>query len=281
MDLEALEALAEPCRLCPRDCRASRKHGEPGYCRVGYEPVISQAGLHFGEEDCLVAGAGSGTVFFGGCNLLCIFCQNYSISHLREGHRVTVEQLAKIFLMLERQGAANVNFVTPTHFAHAIAQAIGLARENGLTIPTVYNCGGFEKAETLAALDGLIDIYMPDIKTLDAGFAGAAMNAPQYPEIVRSAFSEMHRQVGDLVVERGRAVRGLLVRHLVMPGQSEDARACLRFLAALSAGTAVNVMGQYRPCHRAAEYPRLACRPAPEEIAAARRYARALGLRLV
>lgn len=281
MDLKALEALSDPCRLCARDCNVSRKEGELGYCGVGCEAVISQVGLHFGEEDCLVAGAGSGTVFFSGCNLLCIFCQNSTISHMKEGGRATVEQLAKAFLMLQAQGAANVNFVTPTHFTHVIARAVMLARESGLAVPTVYNCGGFEKVETLQTIDGLVDVYMPDLKTLNGEFAGAVLNAPEYPEVVRDAFREMHRQVGDLVIERGRAVRGLLVRHLVMPGQSEDSRRCLEFLKDLSPNTGVNVMAQYRPCHHADRFPPINRRPAYDEISEAREYAASLGLRLL
>ena len=234
MDLKALEALSEPCRLCARECNVSRNGSALGYCGVGHEAVISQVGLHFGEEECLVAGVGSGTVFFSGCNLLCIFCQNSSISHRKEGGRATVEQLVNAFLMLQEQGAANVNFVTPTHFTHVIAEAVVQAREKGLSIPTVYNCGGFEKVETLQAIEGLVDVYMPDLKTLDTEFAKAALNAPDYPEVVQAAFREMHRQVGDLVIEKGRAVRGLLVRHLVMPGQREDTRRCLEFLRDLS-----------------------------------------------
>ncbi len=281
MDRDLLNTLSTPCVLCPRMCKADRKGGKTGYCGVGYDAVVSQWGLHFGEEDCLVAGRGSGTVFFGGCNLLCLFCQNWTISHGREGRPVSVSELAKIFLGLERQGAANVNFVTPTHFAHVIAEAVVMARKAGLTIPTLYNCGGYDRLETVKALDGLIDIYMPDIKTLDGDFARRAMNAPDYPEIVRVAIAEMHRQVGNLEIVEGRAVKGLLVRHLVMPGQANDTKRCLEFLHSLSPRTAVNVMAQYRPCYHAEEIDGIDRRPTHEEIIMAREYALSLGLRLV
>jgi len=281
MKIRTLEKLSDPCTLCPRNCRAERKSGKLGRCGVGYDPVVSQWCLHFGEENCLVAGTGSGTVFFSGCNLLCIFCQNYTISHEREGRPIAVDKLASVFLDLEKQGAANINLVTPTHFSHAIAVAIDSARKSCLSLPIVYNCGGYEKVETLRALEGAIDIYMPDIKTLDEDFARKAMDAPDYPSVVKVAIREMHRQVGDLEIVRGRAVRGLLVRHLVMPGQSEDSRRCLDFLHELSPNTAVNVMSQYHPMHQAYSCPQISRPPAHGEITAARKYAESLSLRLL
>jgi len=281
MDIRALENLSDPCTLCPRNCRAHRKSGKLGRCDIGYDPVISQWGLHFGEEDCLVAGSGSGTVFFSGCNLLCIFCQNYTISHEHEGRPIAIDKLASVFLDLEKQGAANINLVTPTHFSHAIAKAIDSARKSGLSLPIVYNCGGYEKVETLRALEGAIDIYMPDIKTLDEDFARKTMDAPDYPSVVKAAIREMHRQVGDLKITEGRAVKGLLVRHLVMPGQTEDSKHCLDFLHELSSNTAVNVMSQYHPMYQAYTCPEISRRPADEEIIAVKEYAETLPLRLL
>ena len=285
---QRLLSLRSPCRLCPRECGAKRAEGETGRCGV---PSITpdgrpgarvpSFGAHFGEEPCLVGRGGSGTIFLGGCNLLCLFCQNHDISHGRGGSTVTVKQLAATMLALQAQGCVNVNFVTPTHFAPELAEAVGVAREAGLEVPVVWNCGGYESVEVLRELEGTVEIYMPDAKTLDPDFARAAMAAPDYPERMKAALVEMHRQVGDLVVEKGVAVRGVLVRHLVMPGMVEDSKRVLDFLAHdLSPNTFVNVMAQYRPCFRAGEVAGLSRRPRPEEIEAATGYARGLGLRL-
>lgn len=276
---EGLGSLASPCRLCPRSCRAERSSGKLGTCGMGFGPVVSSAGPHFGEESVLVGRGGSGTIFLAGCNLLCLFCQNRDISHGRRGKECTVDDLAAAMMGVERMGCENVNFVTPTHFAHAIASGIRIARERGLRVPVVYNCGGYESVEALKLLDGLVEIYMPDMKTLDADFARRAMSAPDYPDRAKAALTEMHRQVGDLVVEDGVAARGLLVRHLVMPGMVEDSAAVLGFLKELSPDTFVNVMGQYRPCHRADELDGLSRRPTREEVARARDCALSLGLR--
>lgn len=274
--------MLDPCRVCPRGCGADRRAGECGFCGGGARAKVASAGAHFGEESVLVGPGGSGTVFFQGCNLACVFCQNYDISAEPGGVEVTAEALAGLMLDLQARGCSNVNFVTPTHFAPAAAEAVGLARQWGLAVPVVYNCGGYESVEVLECLDGLVDIYMPDLKTLDPDFAGRALGARDYPERVRAALLEMQRQVGDLVTGgRGAALRGLLVRHLVMPGQGGDARACLDFLHdEVSPGAFVNVMGQYRPCGEADRVGGLFRRPTGEEISAARSHARKLGLRL-
>jgi len=253
-----------------------------------FDAAVGSAGPHFSEEDVLVGprsrggpGGGSGTIFLAGCNLGCRFCQNWSLSHLAEGEATSIEGLARLMLALEASSCANVNLVTPTHFAHACARAVALAREEGFSVPVVWNCGGYESTEALECLDGLVDIYMPDLKTLDAEFAAEALRARDYPERAREALREMHRQVGDLETDsRGLATRGLLVRHLVMPGRGEDTRACLDLLAELSPDTFVNVMGQYRPCGEADRIIGLDRRPAHEEVLAAKAYARKLGLRL-
>jgi putative pyruvate formate lyase activating enzyme len=249
---------------------------------VGSEALVASAGPHSGEEACLVGHGGSGTIFLGGCNLLCRFCQNAETSHGREGTPASPEAVARLMRRLEDSGCENVNLVTPTHVAPALAEAIVLAREEGLGVPVVWNCGGYEFVEALRALDGLVEIYMPDLKTLDAAFARAAFDAPDYPARAREAIREMQRQVGDLVLEDGVAARGLLVRHLVMPGMGEDTRRVLDFLAReVSPRTFVNVMGQYRPCYRAGEIDGLDLRrPTVDEIGAARRYAAGRGLRL-
>ena len=276
-----LRERESPCRLCPRECGALRAEGETGRCGVPAGALVASFGAHFGEEPCLVGRGGSGTIFLGGCNLLCLFCQNDDLSHGRAGRVVSVKQLAATMLALQAQGCENVNFVTPTHFAPELAEAVGVAREAGLTVPVVWNCGGYESVEALRELEGTVEIYMPDAKTLSPDFARAAMDAPDYPDRMKEALIEMHRQVGELVIEKGVAVRGVLVRHLVMPGMLEDSKRVLDFLATeLSSNTFVTVMGQYRPCFRAKEVPGLSRRPTPEEIETAQAHARGLGLRL-
>ena len=241
--------------------------------------MVSSIGPHFGEERVLVGTGGSGTIFFAGCNLGCVFCQNYDISHECLGRSVGVEQLAGAMLELQRIGCANVNFVTPTHLAAPVAAAIVQARQKGLIIPTVYNTGGYDSVETLALLDGLIDIYMPDMKYAAAGVAGELSAAPDYPKVNIAAVKEMHRQVGDLRVEHGLAVRGLLVRHLVLPENLAGSAQIVDFLAdEISARTTINVMGQYRPCYEAHAHPKISRRPTADEIASARRYAVEHGL---
>jgi len=275
-----LRELAGPCRLCPRECGADRPAGETGHCGVAAAALVGSAGPHWGEESVLVGRGGSGTIFFAGCNLLCCFCQNSGLSHGREGVEVSADELASKMLGLERAGCVNVNFVTPTHFAHVVAEAIMTARAGGLAVPVVYNCGGYESVEALRHLEGLVEIYMPDAKTLSAEFSRKALGAKDYPERMREALGEMHRQVGDLEVSGGVARRGLLVRHLVMPGMTRDSENVIGFLADLSDGTFVNVMGQYRPCYRADSVAGLERRPARAEISAARAFARDKGLRM-
>jgi putative pyruvate formate lyase activating enzyme len=243
---------------------------------------VASAGPHFGEESCLVGRGGSGTIFLGGCNLRCLFCQNHETSHGREGREAAPEAIAALMRRLEDLGCENINFVTPTHVAPQLAAAIACARGGGLEIPVVWNCGGYESVEALRLLEGRVDIYMPDLKTLDPGFARRAFDVSDYPDRARAALMEMQRQVGDLVIEHGLATRGLLVRHLVMPGMARDTAAVLDFLAHdVSPRAYVNVMGQYRPQYRAWEIESLpARRPTPEEMGKAHRHAERLGLRL-
>jgi putative pyruvate formate lyase activating enzyme len=248
------------------------------FCRTGRWAVVSSFFPHHGEEPCLRGWGGSGTIFFTHCNLRCIFCQNWDISWLGEGRPVDAEQLASMMLALQRSGCHNINFVTPSHVVPQILEALVLAAERGLRLPLVYNTGGYDRVETLRLLDGVIDIYMPDIKFLDPQRARRWAAAPDYPDVVRAAVREMHRQVGDLQIDRqGIARRGLLVRHLVMPGALEDTEQVMRFLAEeISPNTFVNVMAQYHPEGRAWDDPQLARRIRPEEyrqaLAAARRY---------
>lgn len=246
-------ALLAACELCPRRCRADRTTGDLGTCGIGVLARIASYGPHHGEESVLRGWAGSGTVFFGGCNLRCRFCQNYDISHRPAGSEVEPEQLAAIFLDVQNMGCHNLNLVTPSHVVPQILMALAVAAPRGLRLPIVYNTGGYDAVATLTLLDGVVDVYMPDLKTLDAKFARGALTAADYPERAREAIAEMHRQVGDLVVDGdGLAVRGLLVRHLVMPGLVDDSARVFAFLAELSHSTFVNVMDQYRPCGDAA-----------------------------
>jgi putative pyruvate formate lyase activating enzyme len=266
-NLAEARARMSSCTLCPRMCRVDRLSGETGVCRTGRQALVSSFNAHFGEEAPLVGANGSGTVFFTHCNLLCLFCQNFEISHEGIGESVTDEQLAGIMLALQRQGCHNINFVTPSHVVPQILAALELAVPAGLSVPLVFNSGGYDRIETLRLLDGVIDIYMPDFKFWDPEVARNACNAPDYPETARQALLEMHRQVGDLELDdRGIARRGLLVRHLVMPGGLAGTRDVMRFIAReVSPRTYVNVMSQYRPCGRADEVPGLETALAPEE----------------
>jgi putative pyruvate formate lyase activating enzyme len=247
------------CTLCPRQCGVNRLEGERGACRTGRFARVCSAGPHFGEEAALVGARGSGTIFFSHCNLLCLFCQNFEISHEGEGSEVTAGELAGIMLSLQRQGCHNINLVTPAHVVPQILAGVEAAAEGGLTIPIVYNSSGYDGLESLRLLEGVVDIFMPDFKFWDPGVAQTLCNAPDYPEVAREAIREMHRQVGDLEAdESGIARRGLLVRHLVMPADMAGTRPIMEFLAhEVSARTYVNVMSQYRPCGRAAEVPGL------------------------
>jgi putative pyruvate formate lyase activating enzyme len=269
----------DPCTLCPRRCGARRHAGKVGFCGIAALPLVSSIGPHFGEESVLVGSGGSGTIFFAGCNLGCVFCQNYDISHLREGRQINIEQLADAMLGLQQSGCVNINFVTPTHVAAPIAAAIEMARDKGLRIPTVYNTGGYDCVETLRRLEGQIDIYMPDMKYADAAVAEELSAAPDYPKVNFAVVKEMHRQVGDLRVERGVATRGLLVRHLVLPEDLAGSAEVIDFLAEqISPHTTINVMGQYRPCYQARVHPKIDRCPTAEEIVSARQYARKKGL---
>ncbi len=276
----AARELISPCRLCPRECGALRAEGETGHCGVTADLLVSSAGPHFGEEPELVGRGGSGTIFFAGCNLLCSFCQNHDISHHRRGEHYTVPQLAAAMLALQQQGCHNINIVTPTHFVAPLLQALRQAVAGGLTIPLVYNCGGYESLETLRLLDGVVDIYMPDIKFASAAIGRTCCDVPDYPERSRAALTEMHRQVGVLATDdRGVAVRGVLIRHLVLPGGLAGSERVFRFIAReLSPDSYVNVMAQYRPCFDAVGDPDLGRPLTIEEFQAALAAARHAGL---
>lgn len=274
------KALAN-CTLCPRRCQVNRLAGETGICKTGRRAVVAAYQAHFGEEAPLVGRHGSGTIFFTHCNLLCSFCQNDDISHAGQGSPVTARQLAAIMLDLQNKGCHNINFVTPSHVVPQILEAVWLAAQQGLHLPLVYNSGGYDGIQALKLLDGIVDIYMPDFKFWDAAVAAATCDAPDYPEVARAALIEMHRQVGDLVIDEtsGLTVKGLLVRHLVLPGGMAGTGDVMAFLAdSLSPNTYVNVMSQYRPCARARDTPGLGVSPSREEYEQAVRQARAAGI---
>jgi putative pyruvate formate lyase activating enzyme len=278
--IRGLDALTH-CTLCPRRCGVDRTAGKTGTCGTGRRAVVASYNAHFGEETPLVGRNGSGTIFFTHCNLRCNFCQNYDISHLGEGRELDDDQLATIMLELQRAGCHNINCVTPSHVVPQILSAVHQAARRGLSIPLVYNCGGYDRVKTLMLLDGIVDIYMPDFKFWDPDVARDTCDAPDYPEVARRALIEMHRQVGDLRIDptSGLAFKGLLVRHLVLPGGLAGTARIMEFLAgSLSRNTYVNVMSQYRPCGRAREMPELAVALSPAEYAQAVEETRAAGI---
>ena len=247
--------LLESCALCPRKCGADRLSGETGLCNTGKLAWVSSYNPHFGEEDPLIGSHGSGTIFFTHCNLKCLFCQNFDISHQGCGQPVSDDELAAMMLSLQNQGCHNINFVSPSHVVPQILSAVGIAAAHGLSIPLVFNTGGYDRIAALNLLEGVFDIYMPDFKFWDPGIADSACQAADYPAVARRALLEMHRQVGDLHVdEHGIARHGLLIRHLVLPDGLAGTREIMEFIARnLSPDSYVNIMSQYRPCGRAAE----------------------------
>ena len=254
---EFYELLA-PCRLCPRECGVDRLKGETGNCRAGLKVKVSSYHQHFGEEPPLVGRHGSGTIFLTYCNLHCVFCQNYEISQLGLGAETTLEELAQMMLKLQERGCHNINFVTPTPWVPQLVQALAIAQEQGLDLPIVYNCGGYESVETLRLLEGIVDIYMPDIKYANNDNALKYSAVGDYWDVVCPALKEMHRQVGDLVVERGIAQKGLLIRHLILPNRIAGSMQCFAFIKRdLSVNTVVNVMAQYYPTYNAGQYPKI------------------------
>jgi putative pyruvate formate lyase activating enzyme len=273
-------AILKSCVLCPRQCKIDRLSDEKGICRTGKRAVVSSYNAHFGEETPLVGRYGSGTIFFTHCNLLCNFCQNYDISHGGWGNEVTDEELASMMIELQNQGCHNINFVTPTHVVPQILSALEIAVQQGLSVPLVYNSGGYDSVETLKLLDGIFDIYMPDFKFWDGEIADSTCKAADYPHIARLALVEMRRQVGDLLTDpSGIAHRGLLVRHLVLPDDRAGTRDVMRFIhSSISPATYVNVMSQYRPCGKAFETPGLSRPITAEEFRAAVQAAKQEGI---
>jgi putative pyruvate formate lyase activating enzyme len=279
---EAVATLAS-CQVCPRNCRVDRLHDRTAVCRSGRYALVGSYFPHFGEEDCLRGWNGSGTIFFSWCNLRCVFCQNFDISQKGEGTVTPPERLAAMMLELQARRCHNINFVTPEHVVPQILEALPLAIRGGLRLPIVYNTSAYDSLESLRWMDGIVDIYMPDFKVWDSAVAKRYLKAPDYPEAARAAVREMHRQVGSLVMdEHGLAKRGLLVRHLVMPGMLEETRQIMNWLAReLSSDTYVNVMAQYYPAGAvsAAKYPEINRKLFGDEYEEAVALAREAGLR--
>jgi putative pyruvate formate lyase activating enzyme len=279
--IEKLFEILENCEICPRKCHVNRLKGEKGYCQLGYLPMVSAYHPHFGEETPLVGKYGSGTIFMTSCNLSCVYCQNYEISQLRIGEEVSFERLAEMMIELQNLGCHNINFVTPTPQVPAILKSLEIAIDKGLKVPLVYNTSSYDSLEVLKLLDGIFDVYLPDARYSDDKIAKKYSNAPNYFEIMKKAIKEMHRQVGDLVVnEEGIAVRGLIVRHLILPNGLAGSEKIFEFIAKeISKNTFINIMDQYWPAYKAHQYPELSRRITKEEFQEAINLAKKFGLK--
>ena len=257
--VKELFKILENCEICPRKCHINRLKGEKGVCQLGAKPVVSAFHPHFGEESVLVGEFGSGTIFFTSCNLACVYCQNYEISQLRIGKEISFERLAEMMIKLQDLGCHNINLVSPTSHVPTIVKSLVIAKDMGLKLPLVYNTNAYDSVEVLKLLDGIIDIYMPDTKYSDNSLALKYSDAPNYFEIMKKAIKEMHRQVGDLVLDKnGIAIKGVLVRHLVLPNDIGGSEKIFDFLSKeISKNTFLNIMDQYRPCFKTKDFPEL------------------------
>ena len=278
---QALRSLAN-CKVCPRDCEVNRLNNEHSVCKTGRKARVGSYAPHYGEEDCLRGTNGSGTIFFSLCNLKCVFCQNYDISQDGDGVEVSPEDLAGMMLDLQNRGCHNINFVTPEHVVPQILEALPLAVQMGLRLPLVYNTGAYDSMESMQMMEGIVDIYMPDFKYWSNERSQKYLKAKDYPETARTVIKEMHRQVGDLVLdENGLAKRGVLLRHLVMPEGLEDAENIMKYLSKeISADTYLNIMAQYFPAGKVNEikYQEINRRPHSQELATVEQIARQCGL---
>lgn len=274
-----LSRLLESCELCPRKCRVNRLLGEKGFCGTGSELLISSYGPHFGEEPEITGTRGSGTIFFAGCNLLCLYCQNCDISHIHAGTFMSANELADSMIRLQYHGCHNINLVTPSHVAPQIVQSLKKAFNKGLAIPIIWNCSGYENVETLKHLEGIIDIYMPDIKYSDPVMATKFSSAPDYFDRCKESLQEMFRQVGDLETDaKGIATKGLLVRHLVLPNNTAGSEQSLQFIADLSIHTYVNIMAQYTPHGKAKNHKEINRPVTLQEVQSVKNFAKKVGL---
>jgi len=280
--VELLKEKLNTCTVCPHHCKVNRMEGKRGFCKTSYKVRVASAFLHRGEERPIRGYRGSGTIFFSWCNMRCVYCQNYDISQLGEGEDITPKELAKIMLFLQEAGAHNINLVTPSHVVPQIVEALYYAVEEGLKIPLVYNTSSYDDLETLRLLEGIVDIYLPDLKYLKEDHAREYSKVQNYPNVAKEAIKEMLRQVGNLKLDReGVAYRGVLVRHLVLPNYVSDSFEVVDFLASLHKGLAVNIMGQYWPFFKAAEYPQIARPIYPFEVENVKAYAKEKGLWLI
>lgn len=278
---ESVNNSMRDCVLCPRRCHADRLSGQTGYCGQTAALTAARAALHFWEEPCLSGDRGSGTVFFSGCNLRCVFCQNHDIALGRAGQNISSERLTEIFLELQTKGAHNINLVTPTHFIPQIALALTAARQHGLSVPVVYNTGGYEEPDSLRLLDGLVDIYLPDLKYFSPELSGRFSHASDYFDKATSALAEMYRQVEAPVfsTESGLLQRGMIVRHLVLPGQTRDSKKILRYLyETYGDNIYISIMNQYTPLPHVSDIPELNRPVSAEEYDRVLRFARRLGI---
>ena len=267
------------CQLCPRNCRADRTQ-KPGFCGESDALRVARASLHMWEEPPLSGDIGSGTVFFSGCNLGCIFCQNHEIAHEHRGKERSTERLAAIFLELQAKGAANINLVTAVHFVPHVVRALDIAKENGLSLPVVYNSSGYESVETLRLLKGYIDVYLPDYKYRSPILAKAFSMAADYPEVAEKALAEMYAQVGTpFFDENGMMKRGMIVRHLVLPKHTDDSMDVLRYLHdTYGENIYISIMSQYTPCRKFPEYPELSRKLTTYEYQKVVRFAESIGI---
>lgn len=273
--------LLSNCILCPRKCSVNRNEGQIGYCGMPADLVVARAALHMWEEPCISGTSGSGTVFFGGCNLKCVFCQNHSIAIGELGKKITITRLAEIFLELQAKGAANINLVTPTHYVPQIREALLLAKEKGLTLPIVYNTGSYENISSLRLLDGLIDIYLPDLKYFSTELSSKYSHATDYFEQATLAIAEMYRQVGAPVFDEitGMMQKGMIVRHLLLPGQTKDSKKVLRYLhETYGSNIYISIMNQYTPLPHVAHIPELNHKVTAEEYEKVINFALRLGI---
>lgn len=266
------------CLLCPRRCGVDRGAGEVGFCGAGKLPLVARAAPHLWEEPCLIGQGGSGTVFFGGCNLRCVFCQNHVISGGKVGHELTAEQLCATFLLLQEQGVSNINLVTPTPWVPQIKAALDRAWERGLYLPVVYNTGGYELPETVDSLRGYVGVYLPDFKYMDTALAARYSAAPDYPEVAKRALAAMMEQRGTAVYDgEGRMTKGVIVRHLILPGHTEDSMRVLDYLhSAYGDDLVISIMNQYTPM--AEMTGNLARRVSDKEYQAVVAFARRIGI---
>jgi putative pyruvate formate lyase activating enzyme len=279
--IETAYSLLEHCRVCPRECGVNRLNNDKiGFCRSGLNPAISSVSPHHGEEPPLSGTKGSGTIFFTNCNLKCVYCQNYPISQLGNGSERSPGELACQMIWLQEQGCHNLNLVTPTHFMPQILKALGIARDRGFHLPIVYNTSGYESLEALRLLDGIVDVYLPDMRYSDDRNAMRYSIAPQYSTINQAAVKEMYRQAGNLVIdEEGIAVRGLIIRHLVLPDGRSGTDGVMKFLAReISKDVSISLMSQYFPAYRANEFKELSQRTSPGEYEEAYQIMRKYGL---